>query len=70
MRKAGRGTVDLRDCFWSQSCCLPGRFSICSKGPWARFCVPGPLGKVLISNWYPEKSLPQGRIEIPSPKMK
>ena len=40
MRKVGQGIVDLRDCFWYQSCCLPGRFSICSKGPWA--LGPGP----------------------------
>lgn len=39
MRKAGRGIVDLRDCFWSQSCCLPGHFSICSKDPWAPFSM-------------------------------
>ena len=40
-------------------------------GPWALGPdVPGPLGKVLISNWYPEKSFPWNRTEITSPKMK
>lgn len=59
VRKVGQGMVGVRDCFWYQSCCLPGHFSICNKGPWALGSdVPGPLGKVLISNWYPEKSLP------------